>query len=188
MNGRAPAGQPPLPDKVIAIHEALKASKVPHAIGGAIALAYYAEPRATIDIDLNVFVSPERWKDVVDALVPLGVDAENLDSAALLRDGQCRLWWGPNPIDLFFTNEPFHEAMAKRTRRLPFAGETLPFLAPEDLAICKAMFDRPKDWIDIEQMLLATEGLDVANVESWLERMVGKDDFRLKRFAELKPS
>jgi hypothetical protein len=180
--------EPPLPDKVIAIHEALRAARIPHAIGGALALAYYAEPRATIDIDLNVFVSPERWEDVVGALTPLGVEADELDAVALLRDGQCRLWWGQNPVDLFFTNEPFHEAMSKRIRRLPFAGETLPFLAPEDLAICKAMFDRPKDWVDIEQMLLSTDGLDIADVVRWLERMVGKNDPRLRRLAELKPS
>jgi hypothetical protein len=78
--------------------------------------------------------------------------------------------------------------MSKRTRRLPFAGKTLPFLAPEDLAICKAMFDRPKDWVDIEQMLLSTDGLDIADVERWLKRMVGEDDPRLKRLAELKPA
>jgi hypothetical protein len=180
--------QPSLPDKVIAVHEALQAAKIPHAIGGALALAYYAEPRATIDIDLNVFVPPERWKEVLGALVPLGVDAEKLDSAALLRDGQCRLWWGQNPVDLFFSNDPIHEEMPKQVRRLPFAEATLPFVAPEHLAVFKAVFDRPKDWIDIEQMLLTTEGLDVADVESWLERMVGEDDPRLKRLSELKPT
>src|SRR5690349_10344856 len=126
-----PAANPSLPDKVIAIDEALRAARIPHAIGGALALAYYAEPRATIDVDLNVFVSPERWREVVDALAPLGIDAEGLDPAALQRDGQCRLWWGRNPIDLFFSNVPIHEEMPKRTRRLPFAGTTLPFVGPE---------------------------------------------------------
>ena len=188
MNGPAPAGQPPLPDKVIAVHDALKEAKIPHAIGGALALAYYAEPRATIDIDLNVFVPPERWKDVLGALAALGIDTEELDSAALLRSGQCRLWWGQNPVDIFFSNDPIHEEMPGQVRRLQFAGETLPFVGPEHLAVFKAMFARPKDWEDIGQMLVAAEGLDVTTVESWLERMVGKDDFRLKRLAELKPS
>ena len=179
--------EPSLPDKVVAVHEALRRAKIPHAIGGALALAYYAEPRATIDIDLNVFVSPERWEDVVGALEPLGIDAGKLDSAALLRDGQCRLWWGQNPIDLFFSNVPIHEEMSKQVRRLPFGDATLPFVAPEHLAVFKAMFDRPKDWIDIEQMLFATDDLDVADIEKWLEGMVAKDDPRLKRLAELKP-
>jgi hypothetical protein len=176
-----------LPDKVIAVHRALRKAKIPHAIGGALALAYYAEPRATIDIDLNVFVSPERWEDVVAALAPLGVATDGLDSAALLRDGQCRLWWDQNPIDLFFSNIPLHEEMPERVRRLPFGEETLPFVAPEHLAVFKAMFDRPKDWLDIEQMLFAADGLDTADIERWLERMLGENDPRLQRFAELKP-
>jgi hypothetical protein len=183
---RALGGEPPLPDKVIAIHEALHTARIPHAIGGALALAYYAEPRATIDIDLNVFVPSERWQEVIDALTPLGVDAGKLDPTALQRDGQCRLWWGDNPVDLFFAYDEIHDEMRKEARRVPFAGTTLPILAPEHLAVCKAMFDRPKDWLDIEQMLVATDDLDIAEIEGWLERMVGGRDPRLQRLAELK--
>lgn len=179
---------PSLPEKVVAVHEALSEARIPHAIGGALALAYYAEPRATIDIDVNVFVPPGRWQDVVGALTPIGVDSGGLDTAALLRDGQCRLWWDQNPIDLFFSNVPMHEQMPKQARRLPFGETTLPFVAPEHLAVFKAMFDRPKDWIDIEQMMLATDELDVSEVERWLKQMIGAADPRLQRLRELRPS
>ena len=179
------AANVPLPDKVLWLHESLDAARIPHALGGALALAYYAEPRVTIDVDLNLFVPVERWRDVVDALTPLGVDAGNLDEQALLRDGQCRLWWGSNPVDLFFAYDEFHDEMRKEVRRVPFAESTVPILAPEHLAVCKAMFDRPKDWIDIEQMLVATQDLDLAAIEGWLERMVGPADQRMKHLAEL---
>ncbi len=89
-------------------------------------------------------------------------------------------------MDLFFAYDPFHEAMRKEVRRVLFAATTLPILAPEHLAVCKAMFDRPKDWLDIEQMLVATKDLDVSAIEGWLSRMVGEDDERLKRLMELK--
>jgi hypothetical protein len=177
---------PPLPDKVIAIHEALRAAKISHALGGALALAYYATPRATIDIDLNVFVPAERWREVIDNLAPLGIATDGLDPAALERDGQCRLWWGDNAVDLFFAYDPIHDEMRKQARRVPFGGVTLPILAPEHLAVCKAMFDRRKDWLDIEQMLIATDELDLDEVESWLKKMVGGRDPRLKRLAELR--
>jgi hypothetical protein len=180
--------EPSLPEKVIAIHEGFRKAKIPHAIGGALALAYYAEPRATIDVDVNVFVSVERWKEVVDALAPLGVDASGLDPASLERDGQCRLWWGDNPVDVFFTNEEIHEEMPKAVRRVPFAETTIPILGPEHLAVCKAMFDRPKDWLDIEQMLIAADHFDVSQVERWLMRMVGEQDARLEHLKELKAS
>jgi hypothetical protein len=180
------SSEPPLPDKVIAIHEALDEAKVPHAIGGALALAYYAEPRATIDVDVNVFVATEHWRRVIDALKSIGIATDNLDRVALQRDGQCRLWWGNNAVDLFFAYDPIHNAMRKEARRVPFAATTLPILAPEHLAVCKAMFDRRKDWLDIEQMLIATDELDVGEIERWLERMVGKQDPRVLRLAELK--
>ena len=179
-----PTGSPSLPEKVVAIHAALEAAKVPHAIGGALALAYYAEPRATIDVDLNVFVATERWPAIRDALEPLGVGV-SIDQAALERDGQVRLWWDRNPVDLFFSYDPFHEEMRRYARKVPFAETTIPILSPEHLAVCKAMFDRPKDWLDIEQILVAANPLDLPEIEAWLEAMVGESDERLAKLREI---
>lgn len=36
-------------------------TQVPHQFRGAIALAWYRNPRATADIDVNVTLSPEEW-------------------------------------------------------------------------------------------------------------------------------
>jgi len=51
----------------------------------------------------------QRWREAVDELVALGVDTGSLDVAALERDGQCRLWWGDNAVDLFFAYDPIHD-------------------------------------------------------------------------------
>jgi len=177
--------EPPLPEKVILIHETLARAKIPYALGGALALAYYADPRATIDIDINVFLPVERWPEVIEELGALGVETGELDSDALERDGQCRLWWGDNAVDLFFAYDPIHDEMRRHARRVPFGEETVSILSPEHLAVCKAMFDRRKDWLDIEQMLVATDELDVAEIEGWLERMVGEDDQRLRHLREV---
>jgi hypothetical protein len=179
-----PEGAPSLPEKVIAIHKALASTQIPHAIGGAIALGYYGEPRGTVDVDVNVFVPVDRWSEVRDALRPLGVGV-SVDGPALERDGQVRLWWDRNAIDLFFSYDPFHDEMRRAARRVPFAGETIPILAPEHLAVCKAMFDRPKDWLDIEQMVVATDPFDLPEVEAWLVAMVGEDNQRLVRLREI---
>ncbi len=140
---------------------------------------------ATIDVDVNVFVPTERWPEIRDALAPLGVDAD-LDLNELERNGQARLWWDRNPVDLFFSYDPFHHEMKNRARRVPFGEETIPILSPEHLAVCKAMFDRTKDWLDIEQILVATSPLDLDEIESWLERMVGDSAPRLAKLDEIK--
>src|SRR4051812_8715406 len=146
--------EPSLSAKVVAIDAALGEAAIRHAFGGALALAYYAEPRATIDVDVNVFAGPDRHHRVAEALAPLGADP-GTDEAALARDGQCRIWWGRTPIDLFYAYDELHDEMARQARRVPFGDDEIPVLGPEHLLVCKAVFDRPKDWIDIEQMLTA---------------------------------
>ncbi len=99
------------------------------------------------------------------------------------RDGQCRLWWGRTPIDLFFAYDALHEAMKGAIRTEPFADQTIPILAPEHLLVCKAIFNRPKDWLDIEQIVVSIEDLDTAEIISWLERILGADEPRTQRVA-----
>lgn len=176
---------PSLAEKVRLIHRALAEANVPHAIGGALALAYYGEPRVTIDVDINLFVSVERADEILSVLGGIGVDT-TADRMAIARDEQVRLWWGQNPVDLFFAYDPFHEAMRTATRTVPFGTGTLPVLAPEHLLVCKALFDRTKDWIDIEQVLIGEADLNPDEIETWLIRMVGPEDDRLQRFRNLR--
>ena len=179
--------EPSLPEKIIAIDRALASARIPHAFGGALALAYYAEPRATIDIDLNVFVPTTRIDEVNFALEPLGVSAleSDEDRFALERDGQCRIWWGRTPVDLFFSYDEVHNAMREGARRVPFGENELEVLGPEHLVVCKAYYDRTKDWMDIEQILVASEHFDVEEVTRWLQRLVGDEDPRKQRFDDL---
>lgn len=176
--------EPSLPEKVVLIHERLEHAKTPHAFGGALALAYYAEPRATIDIDVNLFVAPSSYVNVEETLAILGV-GDGADPTAVERDGQCRLRWGNTPIDLFFAYDALHEAMEGAIRKQPFADTTIPILAPEHLLVCKAVFNRAKDWLDIEQMVVSVEELDADDVKSWLSRILGRGDPRMERFERL---
>lgn len=169
-----------LAEKVLAITRAL--TRVPHAFGGALALAYYAEPRATIDIDLNVFVGADQFGDVARPLARLGVSMEVATTAAVIeRDGQARVWWEETPLDLFFAYDPFHDACAARRRTVPFADATIPVLAAEHLIVCKAVFNRPKDWVDIEAMLDLETAIDRAEALRWVGRIAGDEDPRYER-------
>ena len=171
-----------LPERVVALEDALAA--VPHAFGGALALAYYAEPRATVDIDVNVFVSADEYTNVARPLVALGVDADTQEArSAVARDGQTRVMWDTVPIDLFFSYDAFHDAAEAARRTVPFADSTIPILSPEHLIVCKAVFNRPRDWVDIDAMLDADVALDVAEVLRWVGRIAGDTDPRYERIA-----
>jgi hypothetical protein len=142
-----PAGQ----ERVIAVHRALAAASIPHAIGGAIALGIYATPRPIRDIDVNVFVPPERRPEVEAALAPLGDE-------------------GP-PVHLFFAEDALHDAMPATVREAPFAGTTIPLVSPEVLIIRKTLLDRPKDRPDINLLLASPTPIDLDEVDYWLRRL-----------------
>jgi len=177
--------EPSLGEKLVAVHGALERDDVLHAFGGAIALAYYGEPRTTVDIDCNVFIPADALAHVERALRPLGVEFAQLDPQEVLEDGFARVPWGRTPVDLFFSYDPLHDAMRAGTRRVPFDDVLLPILGPEHLVVCKTIFDRPKDWLDIPQVLVGVEGFDAREVRRWLDSMVGSDDLRRVHFDEL---
>ena len=172
---------PSLAERVVALDDALDA--VPHAFGGALALAYYAEPRATVDIDLNLFVGTDRYAAVARPLGRLGAVVDDRVEALVQRDGQVRVFWERTPLDLFFDYDPFHGAAAKRTKRVPFADTTIPILAVEHLIVRKVIFDRAKDWVDIDAVLALDTPVDTAEVLRWVGRVAGDTDRRYDRIA-----
>lgn len=172
-----------LADRLLAVHRALHRARLPHAFGGAIALAYCTlDPRGTSDIDVNVFVPASDYQRVLDAL-PDDVKRTPDDVTALARDGQARLWWDETPVDLFLDYAPVHADAAANRRIVQFEGTEIPVLGPVELAVFKAMFDRTKDWADIEAMI-AAETLDVDALRDDLRAMLGPDDPRLDRLVE----
>ena len=171
-------------DKIVALDEALDDAGIPHAFGGALALAYCTErARGTVDIDLNVFVDVSRINELVEAL-PDDVEIDERSRAQLGRDGQTRAWWDTTPVDLFLSTTPFHEAAAGRSRQRELGGRSMPFLDCSDLSVFKAFFDRPRDWVDLEEMC-DSGTLDADRVVGILVRYLGADDHRVVRLVDL---
>jgi len=177
---------PSIVEKIVLLHTSLAGGGVEHAFGGALALGWcVAEARGTVDVDVNVFMPADRAAEVVQHL-PTGVDRTDDDIALLERDGQARLWWGRTPIDLFFNTTEFHERAATRAHWERFGGTDLPFLACRDLAVFKAFFNRPKDWVDLQAMTDAGM-LDRQAVLGVLVDYLGPADERIERLRTLTP-
>ena len=170
--------------KILGLHERLEQKSVPHAFGGALALAWCTErARGTIDIDVNLLIPASDWKNALAAL-PEAVKVTGKDRDLLKRDGQVRVWWDKTPLDLFLNSTDFHDGIAARVRWETFAGKSLPFLSCYDLAVFKAFFNRTKDWADLEEMAQAGT-LEKERVQVTLIRYLGSDDERIGKLAEL---
>jgi hypothetical protein len=169
-----------LAEKLVELHRALARARLPHAFGGAIALAYVTrDPRGTNDIDVNVFVPAEKAARVLRSL-PDAVETSPGSEEKIAREGQIRLWWEGTPLDLFLNYAPVHEDAALNRRMVPFEGVKIPVLGPVELAVFKIMFDRTRDWADLEAM--AERGtLDFGAVRTALHGLLDDCDQRLER-------
>jgi hypothetical protein len=173
-----------LSEKLLAVHGELEMHKIAHAFGGAIALGYcIAEPRGTIDLDVNVFV-PVTESDRVFAALPSLVEIGPDDRDEATTRGQARVWWDDTAIDLFFSYHPFHDNAAARVRHVPFGDAEIPVLDCTDLLVLKAMFSRSKDWVDIAAMT-ETGSVDLVAAGRWLGELLGTDSVQYRRVFEI---
>jgi len=182
------ADRPVLPDeKIIALTRAFEAAGIPYALGGATALLYWGEPRGTVDIDINIFLPVSEGSRTFDVVARLGVVFDH-DAAGreLVEREQVRIDWDGTFVDLFFATDPLHESCRERAVRVEFLGNEVSVLTAEDLVVFKTVYDRRKDWPDIEQILAVQgSGFDLAYVRRWLERILGPDDSRIARLEAL---
>lgn len=174
-----------LVDKLFAVHDALKAQSLPHAFGGAIALAYCVEePRGTRDLDVNIFCDATDAERVLEAL-PDGVRVSAKDVERVRREGQARLFWDGVPIDVFLNNLPLHEEVAMAVVWVWMEGRKVPMLDCASVVLFKSFFDRTKDWGDIEAVAVATPE-DIETAAQSLAELVGEEDKSYKRLAAIR--
>ncbi len=174
-----------LGERLLAVHDSLRRVHLPHAFGGAIALAFCTEePRGTRDLDVNVFIEPARAREAFDAL-PDAVESSSADLQAAEDEGQVRLWWDDTPIDLFLDVHDFHRRVAHGVRWVPFEGHTIPVVGCTALVVFKALLDRTKDWADIEATIEAGKA-DVDEALGELGAMLGADSPPVRRLSALR--
>jgi hypothetical protein len=167
-------------DAAFRIARCFEQRSIPYAIGGALAYGQYGIPRATHDVDFNVFVADARLKEVVEALQSAGVQADPVRAAADSADQGlfvCHL--GSMRIDIFTPSIDFSWEASRTRVQIAFGTEKFWFLSAEALTVFKLLFFRSKDIADLER-LIAVRGakLDAGYVRSWLVKIMGPDDPR----------
>ena len=80
---------------------------------------------------------------------------------------------------------PFHDEVAAGVRYVPFMDRTIPVLDCGALAVFKAMFDRTKDWADIEAMVEG-DSIDLEKTAAQIQELDGQDSHRAQRLLALR--
>jgi len=176
-----------LVDAVAALVDAFERSALPYALGGAVAYSAWAEPRATRDVDLNVWVTSERLDDAFAVLEAAGVTIDRVAARrAAAERGMFISWHGEYRIDVFIPSVPFYEEALHRRVRTRIARRNTWVLSPESLVVFKMLFYRPKDIADVGRLLQIQRGrFDIAFVRRWLVTMLGAEDERIAAWDQL---
>ncbi|MCZ6671692.1 MAG: nucleotidyl transferase AbiEii/AbiGii toxin family protein [Verrucomicrobia bacterium] len=141
------------------VQDSLELTGLPFCFIGGLANLHWGEPRLTQDLDLTVLSGWGREEAVVDKLLslirPRFDDARDfaLENRVLLLKSN-----GGIPIDLALGALPFEEAATARAQDILFADISLRICSAEDLVVMKAFANRPRDWSDIEGILLRQAG------------------------------
>lgn len=167
-----PTGAPP--DPIGELVAALDRAGLRYVFTGALALAYWGAPRASIDIDVVVHGTDVAFASLLNALAARRPDLDPVAALRTARDGGHVGILSPLPgggstvIDLIRPRlGTLDRRILDRARTMPFPGppERIPIVTPEDLIVYKLIFfrrdEKHDDLRDIESILARQTTLDV---------------------------
>lgn len=142
---------------------------------GGVALQRWADPRLTVDADLTLLTGFEGEERYVETLLSefASRTPDELRDAILRRVVLLYSSGGVN-LDIALGALPFEENSVARSSDWRIGdGQILTTCSAEDLIVHKAFADRPKDWIDVESVLVRQgRALKIEQIWSELKPLV----------------
>jgi hypothetical protein len=123
---------------------------------GGLAVLRWGEPRETVDVDLTLVTGfsgeDEFIRTLIAAFEPRRDDA--VEFAKVNRVLLLRAVSGVG-LDIALGGLPFEESVVARSSTFEFIpGISLRTCSAEDLLVLKAFADRPKDWVDVDGVII----------------------------------
>ena len=132
----------------------LNKNKIEYMVVGAYALALYAKPRNTGDLDIFINRSPENASRLISVLNEFGMEGTGIYEKDFLTDGRI-IQLGVSPVRIDIINSidgvEFSDAYP-RLEKVRFGSTTANFISREDLIKNKSASNRKKDQADLEEL------------------------------------
>jgi hypothetical protein len=123
---------------------------------GGLAVLRWGEPRETVDVDLTLLTGFAKEAEYVDVLLR-HFEPRRPDAAAFARTARVLLLRASSGVglDIALGGLPFEESAVSRATSFRFPPDVyLLTCSAEDLVVFKAFADRPKDWLDVEGVVI----------------------------------
>ncbi len=136
-------------DAIRAVATAMGEMDIAYMLVGGIANAVWGEPRATLDVDVTVWVEPEDVPNAVSMLTQR-FSARTGDPAAFVDRTRVLPLTSIEgvQIDVIFGLLPFEEQAIRRARDVDVAGVRAKVCTAEDLVLMKIISERERDVSD----------------------------------------
>jgi hypothetical protein len=164
----------------------LEAAGCEYALGGAIALGFWAEARGTLDVDVTLYLPLDDSTGCTQMLKEIGCEFDQKRTLDMLKQHNfCQVSLLGIRLDVFLPMSSFYDAAKARRRKVPIGNRQGYIWDAETLCVFKMMFFRQKDLVDI-QSILRSQGtsLDRSWIEKSLLELYGSRDPRITRWRE----
>ena len=142
---------------------------------GGLALQRWGEPRETVDVDLTLLTGFGGEEPFIRKLLQhFEARVDNAVEFALTRRVLLARARSGVGLDIALGGLPFEESVIARSSFFLFPRETrLRTCSAEDLIVLKAFAARPKDWLDVEGIIVRQTGkLDWTYIRGELQPLV----------------
>jgi hypothetical protein len=144
----------PLEAALVEISTALDRLQVPHMLVGGLAVSLWGEPRATLDVDLVLWVEPE---DLPSVVTQLAKEFHPLPASPVAFVAQTRVL----PVstaqgvraDLIFAELPYERKAIGRSQQKQVGDRMVAVASLEDLLLSKLVSGRSRDLDDVSRIL-----------------------------------
>jgi hypothetical protein len=156
-----------------------EADAVPYVVMGGLAVRIHAVPRPTYDVDFTVALPRSQlpWLyQHVESLgytVPAAQAAGWVDTVKGLPVVKLQAFLGERAIDvdIFLAETAYQQHLLTRRERHAAEGLDAWFVSPEDLILLKLLAGRPKDRVDVSDILFIQGQLDEAYLKHWAQEL-----------------
>jgi predicted nucleotidyltransferase len=148
---------------------------LPYAIMGGIAVRAYGLPRPTYDVDFTLAVPRDRLRDLFTAVAELGYSVPTayeggwVDQVGGMPLVKIRLYLDGKGIDadVFLAETAFQQEVIARRVTCDVEGQRVSLVTAEDLILFKLIANRPRDLIDVQDVLFIQGDLDEDYMRRW---------------------
>jgi hypothetical protein len=152
---------------------------VDYAVMGGFAVRIDGIPRPTHDVDFTVAMGRDRLPAFFDLAEQIGFTVPEsyrqgwVDTISAMPLVKLRMNMEGHGVDadLFLAETAFQSSLLARRRREAIDGFSIWFVSPEDLVLLKLVANRPRDLLDVHDVLFTQGQLDREYLGRWAQTL-----------------